>query len=149
VDEDNVIWITGRVKEQYKLENGKYVVPTALEEKINTVPNISISVIFGSGKPYNVALLVPSPEFVEKFRAVNHLEKLSDAELASNEMFRKALSKDLQAACADFRGYEKPQKFAVILDEFTIQNGLLSPALKIRRREIEKRYADIIADLYK
>ena len=149
LDDAGALWITGRVKEQYKLENGKYVVPTALEEKINNVPNINISVIFGSGKPYNIALILPSPEFVEKFRKENHLEKCSNDELASNEAFRKAISKDLQTACADFRGYEKPQKFAVILDEFTIQNGLLSPALKIRRREIEKRYADVIADLYK
>ena len=148
LDDDGFLWITGRVKEQYKLENGKYVVPTALEEKINNSTIIGISVVFGSGKPYNVALINPTPEFVEKFRAEHHLENVPNDELCDNEELRAIFAKELKTICADFRGYEKPQKFALVLDEFSIHNGLLTPALKIKRREIEKRFAGTIASLY-
>lgn len=148
MDEDGFLWITGRVKEQYKLENGKYVVPTALEEKINNSTMIALSVVFGSGKPYNVALINPAPEFIEKFKSERHLEHVSQGELSENSELRALYAKELKEICSEFRGYEKPQKFALIMEEFTIHNGLLTPALKIKRREIEKRFADVIAALY-
>ncbi|MBQ9395381.1 MAG: AMP-binding protein [Proteobacteria bacterium] len=148
LDEDGCLWITGRVKEQYKLENGKYVVPTALEEKINDCSIISLAVVFGAGRPYNVVLIKPDDEYVEKFKANNHLENASAKDIENNEEFRKAFSEALEKACAEFRGYERPRKFAITLDEFSIQNGLLTPALKIRRRIIEKKYSDILNALY-
>ncbi len=149
IDEDGYLFITGRVKEQYKLENGKYVVPTALEEKINNSPFIDLSVVFGSGKPYNIVLIRPSDEFIEKFKQENHLENASQHDIEENPKLREVISNELRTACEDFRGYERPQKFAVTLEAFTIQGGLLTPALKIKRREVEKRFADLISSLYK
>ena len=148
VDEDGFLWITGRVKEQYKLENGKYVVPTALEEKINNSTQIDLSVVFGSGKPCNVVLIRPSDECIQKFRAENHLENATREELEENPKLRELISEEIQMMTADFRGYEKPQKFAITLEDFTIQSGLMTPALKIKRREVEKRFADVLAKLY-
>ena len=149
VDDDGFLWITGRVKEQYKLENGKYVVPSALEEKINNSTAINISVVFGCAKPYNVVLINPSPEALEKFKADNGLQNISNDELENHPKLREFFANELKTACADFRGYERPQKFAIVLDEFTIDNGLLTPALKIKRREIEKRFASTLDALYR
>ncbi len=149
VDEDGCLWITGRVKEQYKLENGKYVVPTALEEKINDSTMISNAVVFGAGRPYNVVLLHPSDEFVAKFRKEHHLEEATQESLETNSELRELLNQELQSRCNDFRGYERPQKFAVTLEEFTIENGLLTPALKIKRREVEKRFGEVLSGLYR
>lgn len=147
-DKDGFLWLTGRVKEQYKLENGKYVVPSALEEIINNSMLINLSVVFGSGKPYNVVLINPTPDAIEKFKKDHKLENISNEDLEHNEDFRNIYANELKTMCKDFRGYERPQKFALILDEFTIDNGLLTPALKIKRREIEKRFADILNTLY-
>ena len=149
LDEAGCLWITGRVKEQYKLENGKYVVPTALEEKINISTIIANAVVFGSGRPYNVVLIIPTPEFLQKFREENKIGNVPNEELAKNAALRAVFEKELQKQCADFRGYERPQKFALVLDEFTIQNGMLSPALKVKRREVEKKYADLLQSLYR
>ena len=120
----------------------------ALEEKINDCSIISLAVVFGAGRPYNVVLIKPDDEYVEKFKANNHLENASAKDIENNEEFRKAFSEALEKACAEFRGYERPRKFAITLDEFSIQNGLLTPALKIRRRIIEKKYSDILNALY-
>lgn len=148
IDDDGFLWLTGRVKEQYKLENGKYVVPSALEEKINNSTAINLSVVFGSAKPYNVVLINPTPEAIEKFKADNKLQNATNEELENNPKLRELYANELKTTTADFRGYERPQKFAIILDEFTIDNGLLTPALKIKRREIEKRFADTLDALY-
>ncbi len=149
LDDEGVLWITGRVKEQYKLENGKYVVPTALEEKIQNSMLINIAVVFGAGKPYNVVLIRPADEFIEKFKRENKLETASQKEIETNAKLRDVISKELQSICEEFRGYERPKEFAITLDKFTIQNGVMTPALKIRRREVEKRYSEVLAALYK
>lgn len=149
LDDDGYLWITGRVKEQYKLENGKYIVPSALELKITSSAKIETAVIFGASKPYNIALIIPSPELLENFKAEYKLANASHDEIANHPKLREIIASELQIASRDFRGYERPQKFAIILDEFSIENGLLTPALKIKRRQVEELYADTIAELYK
>ena len=59
LDADGFLWITGRLKEQYKLENGKYVVPVPIEEQLQLSGFISSAMVYGQNKPFNVALLVP------------------------------------------------------------------------------------------
>ncbi len=146
IDADGYLHLTGRVKEQYKLENGKYVVPAALEEKLNTSTAIEHAVIFGAARPFNVALIRPTDAFVAQFKKSHNISDSED--LCQNAAFHDALNVEIQKLIKDFRGYEKPSKFAVILDEFSIQNGLLTPALKLKRREVEKRYKAEIDKLY-
>ena len=62
LDPDGFLYITGRIKEQYKLENGKYVVPSPLEEQLKLSPFIANVMIYGANKPHNVALVVPDAE---------------------------------------------------------------------------------------
>lgn len=148
IDEDGFLFLTGRVKEQFKLENGKYVIPGALEEKIKTSPCIEHAVIFGAGKPYNVVLIRPSDDFIARFSS-----KIKDANRASTYLehdpaFRDALFEEVKKMGSDFRGYERPQKIAVTLDDFSIDNGLLTPALKVRRCAVEKKYKAQIDALY-
>lgn len=149
LDEDGYLWLTGRVKEQYKLENGKYVVPSAIEAKIATSPDIETAIIFGNGKPYNIAILQPAPDYIEDFLETNGLRDLTQKAIEHHPALRKQLSRTLQEKCTELRGYEKPQKFIITLDEFTIQNGLLTPSFKIKRREVESKYAEAISELYK
>lgn len=149
LDDEGYLWITGRVKEQYKLENGKYVVPSVLELKITSSAKIEAAVVFGDSKPYNIVLIVPSPELVESIKSEYKLSHASNEDVANHPKLREIIKDELQAATRDFRGYERPHKFAIILDEFSIENGMLSPALKVKRRQVEERYASTIAELYK
>ncbi len=149
LDEDGYLWLTGRVKEQYKLENGKYVVPSALESRITISTIIECCVVFGANRPFNIAIIQPTAEFIQKFRADNGLDNVSNDALENNDKLRDAIQEELKKMCEEFRGYEKPRKFFITLDEFTIQNGMLSPALKIKRREVEKKYGERIKALYK
>src|SRR6516165_8744635 len=67
VDEDGLLYITGRIKEQYKLENGKYVMPSPLEEELKLSPYIANVMLHGHNKPFNVALVVPDATAVERW----------------------------------------------------------------------------------
>lgn len=148
IDADGYLFLTGRVKEQYKLENGKYVVPGALEEKLKTSPAIEYAILFGAGKPFNVALVRPSEAFISKFVKDKKLVGVSNSELEKNSELNAMIFEEVQKAGKDFRGYEKPSKIGIILDEISIDNGLLTPALKIKRYEVEKRYKSRIEALY-
>ena len=148
IDDDGYIYIMGRIKEQYKLANGKFVVPSAIETRICASPDIDFAILYGAGMPYNVVLLRPSSDFIAKVVATNKLGDIATDARAEHPAMRAAVAKVLESATQGLRGYENPQKFAVILDDWSIANGILTPALKIKRREVEKRYADLIQSLY-
>ncbi len=74
LDEEGFLYITGRIKEQYKLENGKYVVPSPLEELLKLAPRVTNVMIYGANRPYNVALVVPDREALEAWAAAEGLQ---------------------------------------------------------------------------
>src|SRR6185503_7928382 len=83
LDADGYLYITGRIKEQYKLETGKYVVPTPLEEDLKLSPYIANVMLHGANRPYNVALIVPDMEALGRWAKENGVT-LND-NLAGNE----------------------------------------------------------------
>jgi len=145
LDEDGYLFITGRIKEQYKLENGKYVVPSPLEEELKLSPFIANVMIHGANKPYNVALVVPDKAAVEKWaseqgKSVDDLEK-------SDEV-KKLLEEELKKYSKGFKGFERPEKFAVTAEDFTTDNGMLTPTLKLKRRNVLQKYEGQLDALY-
>ena len=73
IDEDGYLFITGRIKEQYKLQNGKYVFPGALEEDIRLLPNVANAMLSGEGKGFNVCLIIPDFEVLGKYAQTFHI----------------------------------------------------------------------------
>ncbi|GIW72247.1 MAG: hypothetical protein KatS3mg102_1789 [Planctomycetota bacterium] len=150
LDPDGFLVITGRIKEQYKLENGKYVVPAPLEEKLKLSGLINQAFIYGDNKPYNVALVVPDEEAVRKWARQRGLPGADGpfAELIQRPEVHARIGEELQRFAQDFKGYERPQRWALIAEEFSTDNDLLTPTLKIKRRNIIKRYQELIERLY-
>ncbi len=145
LDEDGYLYITGRIKEQYKLENGKYVVPSPLEEELKLSPFFANVMIYGDNKPHNVALVVPDLQTLEKW-AQDTGETLGD--VAKNPAVKKVLAAELERCSANFKGYEKPKDFAITTEDFTVENGLLTPTMKLKRRAVMEKYGKEIAALY-
>ncbi len=145
LDEDGYLYITGRLKEQYKLENGKYVVPGPLEEKIKLSHYVSNAFVYGSNRPYNVALVVPEREAIEAWARKRGIQLGS---LASDPQVHALLEEEIAAACREVRGYERVRKFAVVEEDFTTENGMLTPTLKLKRRVVLERYGALIDSLY-
>jgi long-chain acyl-CoA synthetase len=145
---DGFLQITGRFKEQYKLENGKYVVPTVLEERLKLSGFITQAFVYGDNKPYNVCLVVPDFEAVRKWAEAHDVKDTSPAALVVDERVRGKIGDEIQRFGAEFKGFERPQKWALLTDEFTTENGLLTPKMSVKRREVVARYRSVIDSLY-
>jgi long-chain acyl-CoA synthetase len=148
LDEDGFLWITGRIKEQYKLNNGKYVFPAAIEEEIKLLPNVANAMIYGDGRPYNVCLVLPDFEVAARWAKKEGLTT-EPAALLANPDFREMLIDEIQEHLSkNFGNYEIPEKYHLISEDFTVDNRMLTQTLKLKRREVLDRYAAEIEALY-
>jgi long-chain acyl-CoA synthetase len=145
LDEDGYLFITGRIKEQYKLENGKYVVPSPLEEELKLSPFIANVMVYGANRPHNVALVVPDQQALEQWARANSVPLQDGLEQSSvRELFQRELARCSRA----FKSFEKPRGFALIAEDFTINNGLLTPSLKLKRPHVVAKYQSVLEQLY-
>jgi long-chain acyl-CoA synthetase len=145
IDEDGYLHITGRIKEQYKLENGKYVVPSPLEEELKLSPYILNALLYGLNRPFNVALVVVDEAAVTRWAKEKSLDI---RDMTRDTAVKELIEKELAARAQNFRGYEKPKAFALIREDFTVENGLLTPSLKVRRKLVLDRYLPMLEALY-
>jgi len=147
IDDEGFLHITGRVKEQYKLLNGKYVVPTPLEEKMKLSPYISNAMVYGMNREFNVAVVIPDYEALKNWAAEKGLDP-NPASLAKSDELRALIEDEVNQFSAEFKGYEKARKLFIGDEDFTTDNGMLTPTLKLKRRVVLQRYNDAIESLY-
>jgi long-chain acyl-CoA synthetase len=145
VDPEGFVFITGRIKEQYKLENGKYVAPAPLEEKLKLSPYIANAMIHGANKPYNVALIVPDRAAIQRWAAG---QNITVHDPANDDRVRELLHREIDRESASFKGFERPTKFAILAEDFTTENGMLTPTLKLKRNKVLERYGEDLNRLY-
>ncbi|MCF6366759.1 MAG: long-chain fatty acid--CoA ligase [Bacteroidales bacterium] len=149
IDEDSYVYITGRIKEQFKLENGKYVFPAAIEEDIRLLPYIENAMIFGDGKPYNVCIVIPDCSVLEKTAEILKL-KTEVNKLVHLPLVQEFMAIEIRKSLKDKYGnYEIPKKFIFTDEDFTIENGMLTQTLKLKRRVVIEKYKGQIEMLYK
>jgi long-chain acyl-CoA synthetase len=146
-DEDGFLFITGRIKEQYKLANGKYVMPAPLEEKLGLSPYISTVMLYGDNRPHNVALVVPDRPMLERWAKERGTRLPEDP--STDAAVHELLAREVREHAAGFKPYEIPKDIAVVSDELTIENGMLTPTLKIKRRKVVDAYREVLEDLYR
>jgi len=145
LDADGFLVLTGRIKEQYKLENGKYVVPSPLEEELKLSPHILNVMLHGANRLHNVALVVIDEASVRSW-AKDEGITLGDA--TQNPEVKKLIRAELERYSATFKGYERPRDFVLALEDFSSENGMLTPSLKVKRRYVLARYGDALEALY-
>ncbi|MDB4942722.1 MAG: Long-chain-fatty-acid--CoA ligase [Labilithrix sp.] len=147
LDKDGFLFITGRIKEQYKLENGKYVVPTPLEEQLKLSPYVLNAMVYGDNKPFNVALVVANVDSVKKWAAENGVSGEGDT-LLENAKVRALFKGELEKYGEKFKGFEGVKDFALIAEDFTTDNGMLTPSLKVKRKKVTDTYQPLLDALY-
>jgi long-chain acyl-CoA synthetase len=146
LDEEGYLCITGRIKEQYKLENGKFVVPSPLEEKLKLSPFIANVMIYGDNKPFNVAVVVPNVDTMREWATTHGLGNHQD--LLVNPKVRDKIKEELDKYSEGFKGYERIRAFALVGEDFTQQNDLLTPKLSLKRRNVLQKWGNEIQRLY-
>ncbi|GMR03088.1 MAG: AMP-dependent synthetase/ligase [Acidimicrobiia bacterium] len=148
VDADGYLFIRGRIKEQYKLENGKYVVPSPIEEQLQLSGFISQVMVYGEQRPYNVAVVVPDFEYVKKWATDKGLDTSNIEALLSDDQVVDLLTTEINRAQSSIKHYERVRDFVLESEEFTPENGMLTPSLKIKRRAVMAKFGDRINALY-
>jgi long-chain acyl-CoA synthetase len=137
--------VTGRLKEQYKLENGKYVCPTPIEEAIGMSRFITQVVLCGANRPYNVALLVPELPLIRK--EVGADDSVSDDDLVNDDRVRALVDAEIEKTTQKMKKFEVPQAWAFVAP-FTAANNMLTPKMSIRRHKVIQTYEELVNSLY-
>ncbi len=150
IDRHGYLFITGRIKEQYKLENGKYVVPSPLEEKLKLSQYVANVMVHGANKPYNVALIVPDMAELREWakKPENGIGDTTDDALLADPKVKNLIRQEIEQYSQDWKQFEKVLKFDLVKEDFTTQNGMLTPSLKLKRRVVLQAYGDRIERLY-
>jgi long-chain acyl-CoA synthetase len=149
LDPHGFLFITGRIKEQYKLENGKYVVPTPLEEALKLSPYVLNAMVYGDNRPFNVAVVVANVPAVKKWAEESQVKLTSSNDaILKDDRVRALFKREIEKQGASFKGFESIQDFALIGDDFTTDNGMLTPSLKLKRRKVLEVYGAVIDALY-
>jgi long-chain acyl-CoA synthetase len=149
LDPEGFLFITGRIKEQYKLENGKYVVPTVLEEQLKLSPYVANAMVYGDNKPYNVAVVVANMTAIRKWATDHEVTLHADPEVAiADERVRSLFEREIQKYGSAFKGFESIQDFVLTASDFTIDNGMLTPKQSVKRRGVLQAYGSRIEQLY-
>lgn len=147
-DKDGFLFITGRVKEQYKLENGKYVAPAPLEEKLQLSPYISQCMIYGDNKLFNIAVIVPDFVSVREWAEKTGVPAGTNSELIANDLVRELIKVEIDKFSSDWKSFERPRNFLLLPEEWTVENDMLTPSLKLKRRNVMRVAGDAIQQVY-
>lgn len=144
---DGNIRITGRIKEIIVTSTGEKVPPADLESAITSDRLFSQCMVVGDDRPFIAAVAVLNPEEFKTVCAELGLDPAKPESLA-DPAFRKLALKRIKTAAAGFPNYGVPRQVHCTLDAWTIENGLLTPTLKMKRNLIRQRYASEINALY-
>jgi long-chain acyl-CoA synthetase len=143
IDENEHLYITGRIKDIIVMANGEKVPPTDMEMAI-LIDNLFDQVmVIGEGKPFLSSLIVLNPEHWENFAKQFNV----DCSLQSKEV-KQAILKRIAKQIKDFPGYAQIRRVSLFLEPWSVQNGLLTPTLKMKRAVIIKRYEAAIDEMY-
>lgn len=148
-DEQGFLYITGRKKELLVTAGGKNVAPALIEQRLESSDLVEHAVLFGDGRPYLVALLSLSQEPVRQWVKRAGLDAgMSWSLLLQQEAIKQALEAHVLACNAQGPSYEAVRKFAFIPEPLTVESGMLTPTLKVRRAAIGQRWSQLIDALY-
>jgi long-chain acyl-CoA synthetase len=145
---DGFLRITDRLKNIIVTAGGKNVAPQPMENLAVMSPFVSQAVIIGDRRPFPSMLVVPEWENLLPWAASHGITTTDHDALAADPQVVALLTKEALGGLGEFAKYERPKKVAVIAQEFTIESGMLTPTLKIKRKLVEKHYADVVEELY-
>ncbi|MER7836524.1 AMP-binding protein [Streptomyces sp. NPDC096040] len=150
LDEDGYLTITGRKKDILVTSGGKNVSPAVLEDRLRSRAPVGQCLVVGDNRPFVAALITLDPEAVAHWLSVRKLPSDTPlAELVRDERLRAEVQKAVDHANQAVSRAESIRSFALVEGEFSEDNGLLTPSLKVKRHAVVAAYAEQIEALYR
>ena len=146
-DSENYLKITDRKKDIIVNAGGDNISPSRIEAKLDIEPEIAQSMLYGDYKNYLVAVIVPDKEQAIKWAEKNN-KNGTISEIVKDEFFIKNIREVLARVNKNLSVIEQVKKFILIDHEFTIENNMMTPSMKVRRFKVKEMYADKLDNLY-
>ncbi len=145
--ENGCIYITGRIKDILVLSNGEKIPPGDMESAICLDPLFEQALVVGEGRPCLAALVVLSSDLWFGFAKEQGLDPFARESLEDSRLHKKVLAR-IQQQLHDFPGYARIRRVALTLDPWTVENGLLTPTLKVKRAKVLEQFREQVEALY-
>jgi long-chain acyl-CoA synthetase len=147
IDDDGYLFVTDRKKEMIKTSTGKYIAPGRVESALKRSIYIGQCFVIGDGRSFPLALVSPNWDLIRRDFAIP--AAVPNAAIVQRTDVRDFFTKEVTERTADLANFEQIRRVALLPRDLTIEDGELSPTLKVKRRVVEKKFADIIETAYK
>lgn len=148
IDADGYLSVTDRKKDLIKTSGGKFIAPQPIENSLKLDPLVGVAAILGDRRKFASVIVSPNFTALERWARNNNVQFSSRADLISSPKVQALYEGIVEGINQNLARFEKLKRVMLVPDEFTVDNGSLTPTLKLRRRVIEGRYRKQIDDLY-
>ena len=148
VDADGFLRITDRKKDLLKTSGGKYIAPALIENRLKQCPVVEHSIVIGDQRRFVALLVLPALKALEAAATERQVPWKNHGELIRHDRIRGHVEDEVRKHFHGLASYETPKKIALIEGEVTVDNGLLTPSLKIKRKVVQERYKELIEEIY-
>ena len=148
IDADGHMKITDRKKELMKTSGGKYIAPQPIENRIGADHYIEQVIMVADLRKFASALVVPNFEALEQYAKDKGIAYSSHDDLVKNPKIHDFYAERIERLVGDVEKQEKIRKFTLLAEEFTIEDGEITPTLKLKRKVILEKFADTIDAMY-
>ncbi len=149
IDTDGFLKITDRKKEMFKTSGGKYVAPQLLENRFKQSRFIEQIMVVGEGEKMPAALIQPDFEFLRNWAKIHDIEVGDNKKMVQNEKVNARFQEEVDAANESFAKWEKVKQFRLTPDVWSIDDGHLTPTMKLKRKIVKEKYMDLYNDIYR
>ncbi|MEK9852166.1 MAG: long-chain fatty acid--CoA ligase [Flavobacteriaceae bacterium] len=148
LDQEGFLKITDRKKEMFKTSGGKYIAPQVIENQMKQSLFIEQIMVVGAGRKMPTALIQPNVEFVMNWLSDHGIQVNSLEEAVKENKLIAAFQKEIDHHNSFFGSWEQIKKFQLTPNEWTIDEGHLTPTMKLKRKVIAEKYTALIEDMY-
>ena len=149
IDKDGFLKITDRKKQLFKTSGGKYIAPQVIENKMKRSPFIEQIMVIGEGEKMPSALIQPDFEYIKKWLQKNKYTFLDDFKnICKKEELLIKITREIDKINQEFGDWERIKKFELTPQIWSIENGLLTPTMKLKRKSILKKYIHLKEKIY-
>lgn len=146
--EGKFLKITDRKKEIFKTSGGKYVAPQMIENKFKESRFIEQVMVIGENQKHPAALIVPAFAFVKTWCEKHGISAKTNQEISASDEVKKRIKEEVDSMNPSFGQWEQVKKIELLPSEFTIDSNELTPTLKLKRKVIMTKYADLVNKIY-
>lgn len=148
IDADGFLRITDRKKEMFKTSGGKYVAPQMLENSFKQSRFIEQIMVVGEGEKMPAALIQPNFEFLFNWAERHKITLGENSDIVHNEKVLRRIQEEVDVVNEKFAKWEKVKQFRLTPDVWTVEDGHLTPTMKLRRKIVKEKYIDLYNDIY-